>query len=88
MFIDNYVPKKLDAQLTAEIKQKHHNWSYMARYIASSNDDPFVVGSLIRYEVDGERRPDVMLRLSARLSSIIGQMVKTEIYTLCQEKLS
>ena len=79
MIADKFIPNSVDSETRGKYARVMSNWSYLSAYLASNDPDAETIGKLIRIELDGKHRQDIVDRLRGRLSTAIGNILRAEV---------
>ena len=88
MLIKQFVPDSVSDKDKDTYSRVMSNWSYLSSYLAMRNPNREVVGILLRIELDGKNRLDIIERLTSRLVSCIRVQIKQEAEQLHEGKAS
>lgn len=78
MLIELFVPKSVSTADRIKYSRPISNWTYLSTYLSMAKPGHEIVGKLIRIELDGRNRRDIIDRLSSRLASIMRDILKQE----------
>lgn len=79
MLFDSFVPRKASTIHEYTYARIMQNWTYLSSYLTFNKPDARTVGILLRLELDGKKRKDIINRLAARLGSQIRDILKQEV---------
>lgn len=79
MLIELFVPDKVSDEDRVKYSRQISNWTYLSTYLSMAKPGHETVGKLIRIELDGRNRRDIVERLSSRLASSIRDIFKAEV---------
>lgn len=86
MLLDNFVPETVTAEQKRDYHKVSANWTYLSSFLSRTELTPELVGILIRIELEGKNREDIIDRLLSRLGSLLNKQLKTEGYKLWVSK--
>lgn len=80
--LENYI----NIDVSDDFKREHFktlsNWSYLSFYMSSKDPSAEDIGKLIRYELQGKKREQIIQRLVQRLGTAIRKQLKVEMEEL------
>ena len=79
MLIEIFVPNTVSEADRTKYNRQISNWTYLSTYLSMAKPDHVVLGKLIRIELDGRNRRDIIDRLASRLTSSMRDILKTEV---------
>ena len=79
MIANIFIPCKVGSEARGKYARIMSNWSYLSAYLAANDPDAETIGKLIRIELDGKHRQDIVDRLRGRLSTTIGNILRAEV---------
>lgn len=79
MLIELFVPPTVADEDRARYSRQISNWTYLSTYLSMAKPDHIVLGKLIRIELDGRNRRDIIDRLASRLTSSMRDILKAEV---------
>lgn len=79
LLLKQFVPDTVTNEDKTKYTRVMSNWTYLSTYMCVSNPDISTLGLLIRIELNGKRRKDILDRLVARLTSGIRLQLKHDM---------
>ena len=80
--IDLYVPVTVSSEDKSKYGRVMSNWTYLSAYMCVNDPQAETIGLLIRLELNGRKRKDILDRLVSRLTSCIRQQLKQEMLVM------
>lgn len=84
MLLDQYVPDIVVQEVKNRYSKIISNWTYLSAYLSMEDPGADELGVIIRCELDGRNRIDILNRLVGRLGSNLRRQLKVEIHELCE----
>ena len=82
LLLEQFVPDTVTNEDRTKYARVMSNWTYLSTYMCVNNPDTPTLGLLIRIELNGKRRKDILDRLVARLTSCLRQQLKQEMLVM------
>lgn len=82
MLLEQFVPKMASNEDRTKYGRIMSNWTYLSTYMCVNDPQAETIGLLIRLELNGRKRKDILDRLVSRLTSCVRQQLKQEITAL------
>lgn len=82
MLLEQFVPKTATNEDRAKYGRTMSNWTYLSAYMCVNDPQAETIGLLIRLELNGRKRKDILDRLVSRLTSCIRQQLKQEMLVM------
>ena len=79
LLLEQFVPDTVTNEDRTKYARVMSNWTYLSTYMCVNNPDTPTLGLLIRIELNGKRRKDILDRLVARLTSCIRSQLKHDM---------
>lgn len=77
-----YIDVEVPDDFRRDYSRTMSNWSYLSFYLSSREPTAEIVGRLIKMEMDGKKREQIVYRLVQRLGSIIRRQIRQEMEDL------
>lgn len=84
MLLEQYVPGVVVQEVKNRYSRIISNWTYLSAYLSMEDPGPDELGVIIRCELEGRNRIDILNRLVGRLGSNLRRQLKVEIHELCE----
>ena len=82
LLLEQFVPNTVTNEDRPREARVMSNWTYLSTYMCVNNPDTPTLGLLIRIELNGKRRKDILDRLVARLTSCIRFQLKHDMVVM------
>lgn len=88
LLLKQFVPDTVTNEDKTKYARVMSNWTYLSTYMCVNNPDTPTLGLLIRIELNGKKRKDILDRLVARLTSGLRQQLKQEMAVMYERDKS
>lgn len=88
LLLEQFVPRTASNEDRTKYGRIMSNWTYLSTYMCVNDPQVETIGLLIRLELNGRRRKDILDRLVSRLTSCVRQQLKREITALYERNSS
>ena len=88
LLLERFVPNTVTHEDKTKYARIMSNWTYLSTYMCVNNPDTPTLGLLIRIELNGKKRKDILDRLVARLTSCLRQQLKQEMVVMYERDKS
>lgn len=78
MLILQFLPDEVDEEVRIKYARSMSNWTYLSTFLCASDPPAETLGMLLRIELDGKNRTDIVDRLVTRLASRVREQLKKE----------
>lgn len=82
MLIKQFIPDTVEEVNRLKYARSLSNWTYLSAYLSINDPSTESIGALIRMELDGKNRRDIIDRLASRLVSNLRGQLKREAMEL------
>lgn len=82
--INDIIPEAVDQGFKDTYHRSISNWSYLSHFLRTHQPTAEVVAGLIRMELDGACRQDIIHRLGQRLTSRLRDQLQRQLEDLWQ----
>ena len=79
LLLEQFIPDTVTNEDRTKYARAMSNWTYLSTYMCVNDPDTPTLGLLIRIELNGKRRKDILDRLVARLASCIRSQLKHDM---------
>lgn len=85
--IEHLIPNTVDRDVYLAYKPVLSNWSKLSAFLVQQKPTVEVIGALLRIELSGSKRRDIVLRLTQRLGTAVRERIHLEVSELCEREI-